>query len=374
MFGIGVGAMALIVVLSAFNGINSLVESLYSSFDAEIRIEPAKGKTFVVTDSLLTAIRGVDEVKQVSRSLEEIVLVKYKKNQVFARLKGVDTAFLQMSNMDSLLFAGSPHIVRRDGAPMMMVGYIIADKLGLFIQNAFKPLYVYAAKPTKGNRVTMEDAFYIEPIMPSGIYSVNADIDARYVVAPYSFAEKLLNKHGRVSAIELSLKPKSNPDKVRDKLAALIGDSFVVKTRYQLNEILYKTNNTEKWATFLILSFILLIATFNVIGSLTILILDKKRDIFILKGMGATASLIRKVFFTEGMLIAITGGLSGMALGAVLVVLQDSFGFIRIEGLLVDHYPVELHVFDMVAVAGLIVFVGALAASIPVRIVTRRLA
>jgi ABC-type lipoprotein release transport system permease subunit len=374
MFGVGVGAMALIIVLSAFNGINNLVEGLYSSFDSEIRIEAVNAKTFDDSDVLKTKILDIDGVKSLNRSLEETVFIKYKESQTFAVIKGVDSTFITQSGLDSLMWAGEADLTAPNGNPKLIVGYMVAEQLGLFIQNALQPIYVYAAKNSKNKSLSMENAFYIEPISPSGVFAVNQDIDTKYTVAPIEYVSNLLQKEGVVTAYELALNDPNKLDLIKEQLIQILGPEFSVKTRYQQNELLYKTNNTEKWATFLILTFILLIATFNVIGSLTILILDKKRDIFVLRGMGATQETIKRIFFTEGLLISITGGFVGLGLGIILVVLQSQFGFIPVQGLLIDHYPVELHFVDVISIMGIVVVIGSLAAMLPAKVVLRRFA
>lgn len=373
MFGIGVGAMALIIVLSAFNGINNLVESLYSSFDAEIRIESAKSKTFTDSNDLKNKILSVEEIQSMGASLEETVLIKYKDSQAFAIIKGVDSAFVTRSGLDSLIWAGNAELYAENGNPKLLVGYMVADKLGMFIQNALRPIFIYAAKSGVSNSVNMENAFYIEPISPSGVFAVNQDIDAKFTVAPLAFVELLLQSEGKLTAYEIELKNPKTAEQVKTKLQAILGEDFEVKTRYEQNEILYKTNNTEKWATFLILSFILLIATFNVIGSLTILILDKKRDIFVLRGMGATIQTIKQIFFVEGLLISLTGGVVGLFLGVLLVIAQSQFGFIPVEGLLIDYYPVELQMTDVFSILAIIIVIGSFAAMLPSRVVLGRL-
>lgn len=374
MFGIGIGALALIVVLSAFNGIQELVESLYSKFDADIRIEAEKGKTFSISSFPVEKIKNLEEVKYFNRSLEETVLLKYEDNQTFATIKGVDQAFMDMSGMDSLIWSGGSSIETEDGRQFILLGLLVADKLGAAIHNVFTPINIYAAKVTKNNSVQLENAFYIESIFPSGVFAINPEFDAKYTVAPYSFVEKLLHKEGQVTAVELALKSGIDGNKAKEKIKSILGPDFSVKTRYELNEILYKTNNSEKWATFLILAFILVIVTFNVIGSLTILILDKKNDVFVLRSMGATIKTIRQIFFAEGMMISIIGGICGIALGVVLVLLQTYFGLIKTEGLLVDHYPVKLRLMDILYVIGLILSIGGIAAWLPAKFVTKRFA
>jgi len=372
MFGVGVGAMALIIVLSAFNGINNLVEGLYSSFDAEIRIEATLGKTFDDQSEIRTKILDIDGVSSLNRSLEEIVFIKYKDSQASAVIKGVDSVYIKQSGLDSLMWAGKPELIAKDGKANIILGYMVAEKLGVFIHTALQPLFVYAAKSTTNNNVSLENAFYIEPIWLAGIFAVNQDIDTKYTVAPLSYVENLLQKKGKLTAYELALYKPEKMEAIKKELTTILGPDFTVKTRYEQNELLYKTNNTEKWATFMILSFILLIATFNVIGSLTILILDKTQDIFVLRGMGATSKMIKQIFFVEGLLISVTGGMIGLFSGVVLVVLQSHFGFIPVQGLLIDHYPVELQFIDVVSIMAIVLGVGSLAALLPARVVLNR--
>jgi len=372
MFGVGVGAMALILVLSAFNGINNLVEGLYSSFDAELRIEATVGKTFEDSPEFRAKVLTIDGISSLNRSLEETVLLKYKESTAFSIIKGVDSTFITQSNLDSLIWSGKAELKTKGYKPGLIAGFMVAEKLGLFVQNAFQPIFVFAAKPSSSTNVSMDNAFYIEPITASGVFAINQDIDSKYVVAPYEFVLNLLQKKGVVTAYELTVDNPKKVSSIQEALQALLGDKYVVKTRYQQNELLYKTNNTEKWATFLILSFILLIATFNIIGSLTILIMDKRHDIFVLKGMGASQQTIKQIFFTEGLLISLTGGITGLGIGIILVALQSQFGFIPVQGLLIDHYPVELQITDVLSIIAIILVIGSLAALLPARVVLRR--
>lgn len=374
MLGMGVGALALIIVLSAFNGINALVEDMYSTFDADIRIEALKGKTFELSESLSNELDQIQEVDLVNHVLEETVMLRFGENQTFATIKGVENSFLEMSRMDSLLWFGEPILFAPDSTPRMLVGYMIAEKLNLYARSRFVPLNVYAAKSEASNLVQYENAFRVEKIIPSGIFAVNVDIDAKYAVAPLSFVEKLLKREHHVSAIELQLLPDAREKDVLSKIEAIFPpEKFLTRTRYQQNELLYKANNSEKWATFLILSFILLIATFNIIGSITILFLDKKKDVSILLSIGVTKEDIRSIFFMEGLLITTVGGMIGLLIGVIIVALQGQFGFIKVQGLLVDSYPVLLLVNDLFLILGVVLVIGILASWIPVRLLTRKL-
>lgn len=355
--------MALIIVLSAFNGIDSLVRSLYSSFDAELRIEAAEGKFIDLSEFPLNEIQLLEEVEGINRSLEETVLLRNGNKQAFATIKGVDTSFLSMSGMDSIIYIGEPVIYGNVGEPRMIYGYLVANKLGLSEIN-YIPINVYAAnKDAKASSMSM-NAFYTEPIQTAGVFSVNIDFDTKYVIAPRSFTEKLLQVENIVSAIEINFK-EDNASEMKDEISAIIGDKYVLKTRYEQNELLFKTNKTEKYFTYLILLFILMIATFNIIGSLSMLIIDKTEDIFILRSLGANNTTIRKAFQLEGILIGAIGGSVGIVLGLLVSWLQQKFGLVRLEGMLVDAYPIEIQFGDVAVVALTVFILGSVAAFLP---------
>ncbi len=372
MLGVAVGTMAMVVVMSAINGLTELVESLYSSFDASIRIEAAHGKYITMDDLPMQDILHDNRVTNSTKTLEETVLIKYEDAQVFATVKGVDQSFVDISGMDSSIWSGSSTLTSEDGRQFVTVGYMIARNLGVNLSNVFKPLQFYTANPNANLATSMTSAFYVENIFPAGIFAINADLDNQYVVAPISFVQKLVRDSNRVSSLELEVVPNTNLDQLRDDLQLVVGDQFEVKTRFQLNEMLYKTNNTEKWAVFLILSFILLIATFNILGSLTMLILDKKEDLFILSSMGANTRFLRSVFLWEGLLIAFIGGTAGMALGLVLCWLQEEFKLVGLEGMLVDAYPIQVIWTDLAAIVLVVFLIGLLAAGIPSALIIKR--
>ena len=372
MLGVAVGTMALIVVLSAINGLTELVESLYSSFDASIRIEAAHGKYLSVDDLPMQDIMGDKRVTNSTQTLEETVLIKYEDAQVFATMKGVEDSFIEMSEVDSAIWAGSSTITAEDGRQFITLGYLVARNLGVNLGNIFKPLQVYSANPNANVATSLTGAFYTATIFPAGIFTINAELDNKYVIAPIGFVQKLVNDSSRVSAVELAVIPGTDLDKLSQELQQVVGSDFTVKTRYQLNELLYKTNNTEKWATFLILTFILLIATFNILGSLTMLILDKKEDLFILSSMGANQTFLRNVFLWEGMLITFIGGAIGLVLGLLLCWMQLEFKMVALEGMLVDAYPIKILWTDILAIIGVISFIGLLAAGIPSTVIIRK--
>lgn len=370
MLGIAVGTLALVIVLSAFNGLEDLVEKLYASFDPDIKIEAAKGKTFNAADFPKDKILQLDEVAFYNHAVEDVVLVKYMEKQTIATLKGVEPQFYEMTGLDTLMMEGK---VIMDDSNKIVVGYGIADKLSLYLHNMIvEQVSIIVPKKGLSKAFVPTDEFTRKFAIPTGVFSVNPDFDTKYVVTPLRFAQKVLSYDGKISSVELGLKPGVRHEKTKEKIQAILGDEFVVKTRHELNELIFKTNKTEKWITFLILTFILVIASFNIIGSLTMLIIDKKKDIWILRTMGASRKTIRQLFFMEGMIINLTGAISGMVLGAIICWLQIQFGLLRLEGSVVEFYPIKLELLDFVYITIIVLIIGFLASWYPVRVLTKR--
>ena len=298
-------------------------------------------------------------------------MIKYNGKQTFATLKGVEQSFIDMNSLDSMMYEGK--LVLKDGdLNYMVLGYGIADKIGLYIDKALEPIYVYAARRTKIISSNVASAFKVQPILPAGIFSINPDFDNEYILAPFNFAEQVLSYSDRVSAYEIGLAKNSSPEDVKEEVKKLLGENYTVKTRYEQNELIYKTNQTEKWITFLILSFVLVVATFNLVGSLSMLIIDKKKDIFILKSMGATKNMVFKIFLIEGIMISTIGGLIGLFFGATLTWMQQTFGLVPLAGLIVDYYPMEMELFDFVAVFLTVLVIGFGASWFPAKLISTR--
>ena len=295
--------MALIIVLSAFNGLENLVEDLYASFDPDLKITVKEGKTFNVSDFPKQAIIDLSEVAFYTETLEEVALIKYHDKQTVATIKGVELDFYKMSGLDSMLIEGNPKELTTSD-DYMVLGYGIADKLSLFLSGKFSEK-ISVIVPKKGHKkgLTPNSEFNRKWANPTGIFAVSPDFDTKYALSSLPFVQKLLAHNNQVSAIELGITKGSDWNDIKSKIESIVGDQYKVQTRYELNELLFKTNKTEKWITFLILSFILVIASFNIIGSLTMIIIDKKKDVWVLKTMGASNKTIRKIFFIEGMLI-----------------------------------------------------------------------
>ena len=369
--GIAVGTMALIIVLSAFNGLETLVENLYASFDPDLKITVVDGKTFETKDFPKNKILAIEEVAFYNSALEEVALIKYQDKQTVATIKGVESIFYLMSGMDSMIIEGKIQH-NSENKNNIIMGWGIADQLSLFISQSVYQVSIIVPKRGTKKGLSPGSEFNRKTANATGIYSVNPDFDSKYIVADLGFVQKLLKHKGRLSSVELNLKKGADWEKVKQKVQQVVGDKYKVQTRFEMNELIFKTNKTEKWITFLILSFILVIASFNIIGSLTMLIIDKQKDVWILKTMGANNKVIRRIFFVEGMLINFLGAFIGMFLGGLICWAQTKFGLLQLEHSVIDFYPVELNLLDFVNVSIIVIIIGLIASWYPVRILTKK--
>ena len=367
MLGVGIGAMALVVVLSAFNGLERLVGGMYSSFQPDIRIELREGKTFHIDSLPESTIRVIKGIKYLSPSIEETILLKYKEAQFFVTAKGVTDEFLDMSGLDSMIYDGTLKI-QEDGVNFIVLGYGVADQLNVFLNHVFEPIKTYAAKRDAKVGTQIHEAFNTDVIFPSAIFSINPEFDYQYAVMPYEYTSKLLQQKNRVSSYEIGVDEEVDAETTAELIRSKIPSNFIVKTRYQLNELLYKTNQTEKWITFFILTFILGIASFNMLGSLTVLILEKKKDLYTLSAMGFTRAQMKKTFLIEGLLISIIGGGGGILVGLALCFFQRNVGLLKLqEGGISPYYPIEIQVSDILSVVLLVVIIGFVCSWLPTR-------
>ena len=375
--GVALTTMALICTLSVYNGFQELIASLYSTLDPDIKIEPIKGKTFDISDTLFTDISKWENIEVWSPVLEENVLLVDRDKQMPALMKGVSDNFGQLTEIDKILLDGN--FMLRDS----IVGYAT---IGVGIANQLEagarfvhPLQFYT--PKRNVRVNMANpaaSFNEGNLFVAAVFSVNQqEYDDQMVIVPLDFARKILDYTTEVSAIEIKLKPGADISGMISHLKEVLGENYTVKDRMMQQEDSFRMMQIEKWMTFLILAFILMIATFNVIGSLSMLIIDKKENILTLQSMGADDRLISKIFLTEGCLISAIGAVIGLVLGITLCLLQQHFGLLRLgEGtgaFVVDAYPVELMWVDVIAVMGIVSLLGFLSAWYPVRYMRSKL-
>lgn len=364
--------MAMVVVLSAFNGIDSLIDERYSYFDTDISILPLTSKVIADDEISCDEIKSIPGVASCHRVIEERIFAEYENNQRIVKVKGVEDGFFPQSRIDTMIIDGSGAL-QLEGSPAAIVGIGVKYDLDLrLFEQVFNPLRLSAVVRGKNLRRNMEQALNRKNIPVSGIFSINIDFDSDYIIVPIDFAADLLDYKNEVSMLELQLSPGAKIEDVKAEIENKLGADYQVRTRYEKNELIYKTNRTEKWATFLIMGFILLIATFNIIAALTLLINEKRDDIKTLASLGAPASLIKRVFFFEGALINLVGALFGVGLGLAFVILQQNFGLIRLEGGLVPYYPVEIALPDLLAVFALVLTCGILSSILPVQFFTRK--
>jgi len=369
--GVAIGSLAMIIVLSAFNGLEALVTDLYTTIDPDIRISPARGKTFDLDSAAFDDIAEWDEVQAAAPVLEETVFLQFKDQQTIVTLRGIPESYLPNLDLEDFVIEGS-HGLSESGFPRAMMGYGVADNLNLFISEGYEGVKVYAARRGAENALNPQSRFVQKRIVPLGIVALNPEFDFKYFYTPYDFASEVLQYERRASFIDLSLQEGVNANDMKDRLEETLGAGFAVKTRIELNDVIFKTNATEKWVTFFILSFILVVATFNLIGSLTMLIIDKKKDISLLRSIGQTVKDVQRLFLYEGFLITAVGAALGIGLGVILVLLQYYVGFFPLEGGLVEYYPVQLELLDIAAVIGVVFSIGILASLIPIRVLLNK--
>jgi ABC-type lipoprotein release transport system permease subunit len=368
-----VGTAALIIVLSVFNGFETVVIRLFNTFNPEIQITAKEGKTFDITALPVDKIRQIPGIVYMTDAIEENALLKYKDKQFIATIKGVSSDYQKLSGIDTMMAEGK-FILQKDSNNYAVVGQGVAYNLGLNLNDYQNPLEIYVPR-RESNFTNPLNAFNSEVAFPSGIFSVQQDYDIKYVIIPIRFARKLLSYNKEVTSEEIGLAPNSDWDKIQSQIQNIAGEKFSVKNRFQQQALLYKIMKSEKWAIVLILSFILLIATFNVVGTLTMLILDKKKDIGILWSMGADRKLIRRIFFAEGMMITFIGALTGLILGALICWLQQHFGLIRMPdsgSFVITAYPVHIQALDFIYVLLIDVAIGLLVSWYPVKQISKK--
>lgn len=373
--GVAVATMAMVCTLSVFNGFQELFSTLFCNFDPQIEITSRQGKVFDPTSKEFDAIRKMKEVAIFTEVLEENALLKYQDRQVPATIKGVADNFEQLTSIDSIIVNG--HFMLYDSlVDYGTLGVGLANVLGTG-SSFVDPLEVFA--PKRGVRINMTNpaaSCTQDYLFVSGIFSLEQpEYDEKYVIVPLHFARRLFDYEKEVSGIELKLTPNTSVPELKDKIQKALGDGYFVKDQYEQQEDFYKMMNLEKWISFLILSFIMLIATFNIIGSLSMLIFDKKDDIITLRNLGANDTFITRIFLIEGSLISLGGVLSGIILGIILTLTQQYFGILRLgesNTFIVDSYPVRLDMTDLILVFITVLIIGFFAVWFPVRYLGKR--
>ena len=374
--GVAITTLALVCTLSVYNGFTQLIGSLYSQIDPQIKITPLQGKTLDTEENAIRQIAEWPEVETFSPVIEENALCIYKERQRPVLVKGVPDNYTRLSHIQDIITSGS--FLLNDGRiDYVTLGIGVASQLGV-VANSPYPVELYA--PNRLGRVNLANpsqSFNGRRIFVDSTFCSNQAIyDDQIVIVPLSVAREMFSYTREATAIELRLTPSADKQAIAQKLKSHLGDNYRVATRIEQNEW-YKWVQIEKWITFLILSFILMIATFNVIGALSMLIIDKKRDIDTLQNLGADDRLISKIFLAEGWLISAIGAGSGLILGVILCYLQQEYGLLKLgssEGIFItDAYPVRLELFDTVAVTLVVLLMGFVTAWYPAKFLRKRL-
>ena len=379
--GVSLATLALVCTLSVFNGFQDLVTTMFTAFDPELKITAVSGKVFNGQDQRILALRDLPEIEVFSESLEDNAMVQYKGRQTMVVIKGVEDNFNQLTSIDSILYGRGDLILHDEVVDYVIPGVELVSTLGTGIR-FLDPLEVYA--PKRGSKINVANpstSFQSSYLHSSGlVFAVNQQkYDASYMLTSLSFARDLFQYDTEVSSIELKLKKGSNLSDVQKRISRQLGDDFLVLNRYEQQQDTFRIMEVEKLISYLFLSFILLIACFNVVGSLSMLIIDKRADVVTLRNLGANDSIITRIFLFEGCLISFLGALIGVILGLTLCLIQQEFGVIALGSgssagaFVVDAYPVSVHFGNVVLVLITVLVVGFLSVLYPVRYLSRRL-
>lgn len=373
VIGVAVASMALIVTLSVFNGFHDMVASLFTQMDPQLKVTPVKGKVAPADDPILTAIRKLPQVEVATECLEDQALAVYQNNQLMVRLKGVDDNFDQLTHIREILEGdGAFELHAADmsyGIPGLGVAYLLG--MGYTYE---QPLKMYA--PKREGQLDMAnptESFVEDELYSPGVvfYLKQGKYDKNYILTSIHFTRQLFGQDGMLSSLELRLKPGSDFDAVKAEMQRLAGDKYAVRDRYEQQEDTFRIMKIEKLIAYIFLTFILMIVCFNIIGSLSMLIIDKRDDVVTLRNLGASDRQITRIFLFEGRMISCLGAIIGISIGLLLCWLQQQYGLVRLgstEGtFLIDAYPVSVHPWDVVLVFVTVLVVGFLSVWYPVR-------
>ena len=374
--GVAVGTAALVIVLSVFNGFDDLIHKLYNSFDPDIKIVAEKGKTFIPDAKFMNIIENTDYIKHYSFTLEEKAMLKYEEKAMLATVKGVDENYSKVTGIDTMITRGEYDLFYKNTA-LGVAGMGIAYNLGLDF-DFLSPVSICVPSRNKelsGNFQDLTANLNIVKVYTSAAFSIQQEYDTKYFIIPLWEMQKLLEYDKNVSAIEIQLNKNVDIVTVTKKLQSDLGSDYKILDRNKQHESAYKVMKSEKWTIFMILTFILVIASFNIIGSLTMIIIDKKNDISILKTLGTDNNSIRQIFFFEGIFISSIGAVLGIVFGLIICWAQIEFGLIKLGtagDFIIENYPVLVNLVDVLYVFVVVLLIGAFAAWYPVKYITKR--
>ena len=377
--GVAVATMALVVTLSVFNGFHDLVASFLTSFDPQLKVTPVKGKTVAADNPKLTQIRELPQVDVATECMEDQALVIYNGHQTMVTVKGVDDNFDQLTHINEILIGDGEFELHAADMHYGIIGIRLADALGTGYTYDH-PLKIYA--PRREGQLDLtnpEDGFVEDELYSPGVLFCvrQAKYDKGYIITSLGFARRIFEQQGMVSSLELRLKPGSDFEAVKHKMQQIAGNDFYVKDRFEQQDETFKIMKIEKLIAYIFLTFILVVACFNIIGSLSMLIIDKKDDVVTLRNLGATDKLITRIFLFEGRMISALGAVVGIALGLLLCWMQQTYGLVKLGSssgaFVVNAYPVSVHPEDIAVVLVTVLLVGFLAVWYPVHYFSKRL-
>jgi lipoprotein-releasing system permease protein len=364
LLGYIVGTCALVIILSVFNGFESLFANMYSNFDAELQITAISAKTFPINAIHFNEIIAHESVENASKVLEENVLLKYNNKTGIATAKAVDENYLRINHIDTCIESGVA-LIQSGDTNFALCGEGLAYQLGIDPGDQFNFLNVYAPKKGEVNFINPENAFNRALIIPAGIFAIQPEIDNKFILVPLRFLSALLEKENQISAIEIKLKPNHSVKEAKSQISAIVGPRFIVKNRFDQREAFYKLVKTEKLISYIIILFILIIAIFNTVGTLYMLVMEKEREIKLLHSMGFSANNIAFVFAWQSLFIAGVGGALGVFLGGGVSYLQQIFGFIKVSADSTQAYPIVFSFTDAFIIFITILLLGLITAIYP---------
>ena len=376
--GVALATLAMVCTLSVFNGFQDMVATFFTAFDPQVKITSVKGKVFDGSMPVLSQIKNMPEIAVYSESVEDNAMVQYKGRQVMAVIKGVEDNFDKLTPIDSILFGRGELILHDEVADYAIPGLQLLSTLGTGIR-FLDPLEVYA--PKRGAKINMANpmsSFVSDDLFSSGLtFTVNQEkYDGSYILTSIDFARNLFQYDKEVSAVNLRLHPTANEKDVISKIKRILGEDFYVQDRYEQQADTFRIMEIEKLISYIFLTFILMIACFNVIGSLSMLIIDKKNDVQTLRNLGASDNQIVRIFLFEGRMISFIGAVAGVILGLILCLVQQEYGIISLGNsgsFVVDSYPVSVHIWDVVLIFITVLVIGFISVWYPVRYLSKRL-
>jgi len=371
---VAIGTMALIVIMSVFNGLETVVGKLEAGSSADFVIDYKYSKYINTTDFPKEEVVEINGISAVSSVLEDNLLLKYtpaleenSPREFIAKIRGVDNSYNNATNIEDKIIDGV-YFLNSRGVNYCVLGNGLANRLQIHINDFDNPIRCYFPKAETGVSINPMDAISVKDVFPAGVVTISADLDDKLIITSIDFAQQLMNLPNKATHYFVNIASSADEQKIQTELENILGDDYIIKNRRQQNEVMYNIMKSEKWSSFLILSFILFIATFNLVGALSVLIIDKQSDIKTLIFMGANNSLISKIFMIEGFMVTFSGTIMGLILGSSLIFIQDIFHLVPMQGsFIIDAFPVELRLNDLLSILAVVISISMLAVIYPIR-------